>query len=133
MMKDCTFDHIGYTVSDIKSTAHIFEAFGYTVSEILKEEKLQVELCYLTKANAANIELVHQLNEQSLERKLLAANGVMPYHIAFSTTKFDAVCNDMSTQGYDKLFEPVGVDAFGGKRICYFSHPCIGYVELLEK
>jgi len=132
-MKDCTFDHIGYVVDDIRSSARMFEALGYTVSDILVDKKLQVELCYLAKPNAADVELVHQLNPESLERRLLAANGVMPYHVAYSTSMFDNVCTEMGRLGYEKLFDPIGVEAFGGKRICYFSHPDIGYVELLEK
>lgn len=132
-MRDCSFDHIGYTVSDIKSTARMLKSFGYIVTEQVTDERLQVELCYLSKANSADIELVRQLNPESLERQLLAASGVQPYHVAFSTSKFDEVCRELSTQGYEQLFEPVGVEAFGGNRICYFKHPDIGYVELLEK
>jgi methylmalonyl-CoA/ethylmalonyl-CoA epimerase len=34
--------------------------------------------------------------------------------------------------GYKRLFDPVPVAALGGTRICYYRHPEIGYIELLE-
>ena len=81
--------HIGYTVADIPATVQQFSLFGYQAGPVLYDEMLQVELCYLTLQGHETIELIHQLNDASLERQLLQANGVMPYHIAYEADDFD--------------------------------------------
>jgi len=155
------FHHIGYTVADIQATAQQFSHFGYQAGPVLYDEALQVELCYLTpevnrnhkfqtsrsaegrllptgrknfkfQTPDATIELIHQLNPQSLEVKLLSANGVIPYHLAYEADDFDRACATLDSLGYRRLFDPVPVAALGGIRICYFHHPAIGYIELLE-
>lgn len=41
--------HVGYTVADIRVSAKRFALLGYQVGEVLYDEGLNVELCYLTK------------------------------------------------------------------------------------
>ena len=131
-MKNCTFHHIGYTVADMEATIQQFAAFGYQAEPILHDEALQVDICYLTCQGVATIELIHQYNDASLETQLLQANGVMPYHLAYKADDFDSACRHLDSLGYRRLFEPVPVEALGGTRICYFHHPAIGYIEILE-
>lgn len=125
--------HVGYTVADIRVSAKRFALLGYQVGEMLYDEGLNVELCYLTKEEGTAIELVRQLQSDSLEAELLRAGGVMPYHLGYEADAFDEACHELDAQGYRRLFHPVSVGVLGGKRICYFHHPDIGYVELLEK
>lgn len=56
----------------------------------------------------------------------------MPYHIGYETNDIDLACAELEALGYERLFDPVPVKALKGTRICYFHHPTIGYVELLE-
>jgi len=132
MTYNCRFHHFGYTVADIQATAYQFSLCGYQAGNILHDEALTVELCYLTKAGSPVIELVHQLNQSSLEVQLQQKNGVMPYHIGFETDDLDDVCLQLEANGYERLFDPVPVEALKGIRICYFHHPDMGYIELLE-
>ena len=125
--------HVGYTVADIRVSAKRFALLGYQAGEVLYDEGLNVELCYLTKEEGTVIELVRQLQSDSLEAELLRAGGVMPYHLGYEADAFDEACHELDAQGYRRLFHPVPVGVLGGKRICYFHHPDIGYVELLEK
>jgi methylmalonyl-CoA/ethylmalonyl-CoA epimerase len=125
--------HIGYTVADIPTTAEQFSHFGYQAGPVLYDEALQVELCYLTLQGHETIELIHQLNPESLEAKLLSTNGVMPYHLAYEADDFDRTCRELDELGYRRLFDPVPVAALGGIRICYFHHPALGFVEILGK
>ena len=131
-MQGCRLHHIGYTVADIPVTVEQFSHFGYQAGPVLYDEALQVELCYLTLQGHETIELIHQLNEASLETQLLRANGVMPYHLAYEADDFDRACHDLDALGYRRLFDPVPVKALGDIRICYFHHPAIGYIEMLE-
>ena len=131
MLEGCTLHHIGYTVADILTTAHEFELFGYQAGPLLHDDVLQVEICYLTLQGHDSIELIHQLNNESLEAKLLESNGVIPYHLAFESGNLDQTCHDLDEQGFERLFDPVPVKALGGIRICYFHHPSIGYIEIL--
>lgn len=131
-MQGCRLHHVGYTVADIQVTSEQFSLWGYQAGPVLYDEALQVELCYLTLQGHETIELIHQLNEASLETQLLRANGVMPYHLAYEADDFDGTCSRLDALGYRRLFDPVPVVALGGIRICYFHHPAIGYIELLE-
>jgi methylmalonyl-CoA/ethylmalonyl-CoA epimerase len=127
------FLHTGYTVSDIDKTAAEFALFGYTKGKTLYDEKLQVEICNLTAPEGTVIELIRQLNPESLERKLLALNGVSPYHVCFETGDIYSDAEKLVSEGYEKLFEPVECQALGGKKICYFHKKETGYIELTEK
>lgn len=133
MIENCELHHVGYVVDDIESTAGQFARLGYQVGEVLFDKGLTVELCYLTKKNSVTIELVHQLQADSLEAQLWQANGVMPYHLGFETADLDEACREMERLGYRSLFAPVPVEALGGQRICYFHQANVGYVELLER
>ena len=132
-MKNCTFHHIGYTVEDIPSAVGQFAAWGYEASEPVYDEALTVDLCYLNKPGCPTIELVHQRNEASLETKLLEKVGNMPYHIGYLTEDIEAVCRELDSLGYKRLFDPVPVKALGGTLICYYHHPALGYIEILEQ
>lgn len=130
---DMKLHHVGYTVADIRVSAERFALLGYQAGEVLYDEGLSVELCYLMKEGSAVIELVHQLQADSLEAELLRTCGVMPYHLGYEAEVFDEACGELDRQGYRRLFSPVPVKVLGGKRICYFHHPDIGYIELIEK
>ena len=125
--------HLGYVVADINKTAAEFKRLGYTQGEVLYDEALQVELCFLTLDGKITIELIHQHNPDSLENHLLNLNGVMPYHICYETEDIYADCQQLINAGYKALFDPVEVKALGGKKICYLHKAEIGYVELTEK
>ena len=120
---DMKLHHVGYTVADIRVSAERFALLGYQAGEVLYDEGLSVELCYLTKEGSAD----------SLEAELLRTCGVMPYHLGYEAEAFDEACLELDRQGYRRLFSPVPVKVLGGKRICYFHHPDIGYIELIEK
>ena len=117
----------------MQATIRHFALFGYQPGTILRDQALQVDICSLTITGATTVELIHQHSTDSLEAKLLDTNGVMPYHMAYEATDFDADCADLVARGYERLFSPVHVQALGNIRICYFHHPAIGYIELLEQ
>lgn len=133
MIKEAKLHHVGYVVADIRQTARLFAYYGYQADNILFDEKLNVELCYLRKSDTVAIELVHQLQTESLESKLFRTSGVMPYHLCYEVTNFDEACKEMGTTGFQSLFDPVSVEVLENKRICYFHHPDMGYIELMEK
>lgn len=132
MLNTLKLHHIGYVVTDIATTAKEFEKLGFTSSEVLYDEKLTVELCYLTKPDATSIELVCQHNKESLEQQLFAKNGVMPYHLCFESSDIAKTVNELEDNGYQRLFNPVEVKALGGKQICYLYKKEIGYIEIVE-
>ena len=57
MLNEILFHHVGYVVADIRLSAAQFAQLGYVAGEILYDEGLQVELCYLTKEGAPLVEL----------------------------------------------------------------------------
>lgn len=125
--------HIGYTTADISATSARFRTLGYEPGPVLREDALEVELCYLQKAGEPTIELVRQHNPESLEAKLFAAEGVVPYHLCYEVEDMAAALLSFEAEGYRRLFDPVPVSVLGGSRICYLHHAAVGYIELLEK
>lgn len=133
MLNNLKLHHIGYVVTDIKNTAKEFELLGFSVGEILYDQKLTVELCYLEKQCSTPVELVSQHNRESLEQQLFDKNGVMPYHLCFECSDIFATVKDLESNGYKRLFDPVEVAALGDKKICYLYKKEIGYIELVEE
>ena len=133
MLQNLKLHHFGYAVADIKTTAKEFETLGFTVDEVLYDEALTVELCYLSKDGATPVELVCQKNPESLEVQLIHRNGVMPYHLCYECADIYKTCDALEAEGYKKLFEPVAVKALGGKMICYLYKKEIGYIEIVTE
>ena len=79
--------HIGYTTADITATSARFRSLGYEPGPVLKEDALQVELCYLQKAGEPTIELVRQHKEAGVR---LFATGEMG--IGNTTTASAVAC-----------------------------------------
>ena len=117
----------------MQATIRQFATFGYQAGTCMHDSTLQVDICYLTLRGATTVELIHQHNIHSLEVQLLKAYGVLPYHLAYEATDFDNDCADLDARGYERLFNPVRVSVLNNIRICYFHHPAIGYIELLEQ
>jgi len=132
MVKNGILHHIGYAVTDIQATASLFARNGYMADNVLHDEALQVELCYLHKPGTVSIELVLQLNSESLECRLIGQMGVTVYHLCYEVPDLDLAYQELVEQGYQPLFSPVSVEALNGSRICYFHHPHLGYIELLQ-
>lgn len=133
MVKDGNLHHIGFAVTDIQETANLFVKNGYEVGNELYDEELQVKLCYLRKPGSVPLELILQLNPNSLENQLIGKVGVTVYHLCYEVPDIDLAYKDLVEQGYLPLFSPISVKALNGSRICYFQHPNLGYIELLEQ
>lgn len=132
MVKDGILHHIGFAVTDIQKTKCLFVRNGYVADEVLRDEALQVELCYLHKQGTTSIELVRQLNPDSLENQLISQIGVTVYHLCYEIPDLDQAYQELVEQGYQPLFLPVSVNTLNGARICYFHHTDLGYIELLQ-
>lgn len=133
MVKNGILHHIGFAVTDIQETKCLFARNGYVADKVLLDETLQVELCYLHKQGTTSIELVRQLNPDSLENQLIGHVGVTVYHLCYEVPDLDLAYQELIGQGYQPLFSPVSVKALNGSRICYFHHPHLGYIELLQR
>lgn len=133
MVKNGILHHIGYAVTDIQETASLFARNGYIADNVLHDEALQVDLCYLHKPGCVSVELVRQLNPESLENRLIGQVGVTVYHLCYEVPDMDSAYRELVEQGYEPLFSPVPVKALNGSRICYFHHPHLGYIELLQR
>ncbi|MCD7815131.1 MAG: VOC family protein [Bacteroides sp.] len=133
MVKNGILHHIGFAVTDMQETKSLFARNGYVADTILYDEALQVELCYLHKPETVSIELVRQLNPEALENRLIGQVGATVYHLCYEVPDLDLAYQELLGQGYQPLFSPVSVEVLNGSRICYFHHPHLGYIELLQR
>lgn len=127
------YDHLGVLTNSIKDSIEVYSLLGYTHGDILIEDVQQVKICFLRNDEGPTIELVEPLNEESSVNKLLAKNGVTPYHSCFVTPDIDVEYERLIKEGFVPLFIPGESSAMDNKRICYFYHKKAGFIELVEE
>ncbi len=134
MLKDATFNHIGYVTDSIEATAGVYISAGYAKSQVWADEIQRTKICFLAREGMPTIELVEPLNEKSSVNKTLAKTGVAPYHQCFEVPDIDKAFEQMTEgNGFIPLFRPVEAIAFNNRLICYFYKKEVGFVELVSK
>ena len=127
------FHHLGYAVKSIENTLVFFKNLGYSFSEIYVDVNQKVQICLLKNENSPMIELVQGISEETSPiKKLIDKNGVIPYHICYSTPNINSAINTLRAQSFILLFNPVGAIAFSNKKICYMFNPAVGLIVLIE-
>ena len=71
-------NHIGYLTGDIEATIKEFEKLGYVAGDVFKDDTQRTYICFLTKPNELNIELVMPYQDNKTMQKMLAKRGIAP-------------------------------------------------------
>ena len=127
-------EHIGYLTDSIEATQKVFIEMGYTGgSKIINDDTQRTQICFLHKEGETPIELVQPYEDNRTMQKMLAKRGVGPYHICYAVDDVESAYNEMISQDWLPLFEPVAAPALGNRLICYFFKQEIGYIELVNQ
>ena len=132
MLNCFKFHHIGVAVKDIKKTAAIYEAGGYTVSNTILDPIQNVNICWLTKEGMPTVELLEPINETSPVCKTLEKNGVTPYHTCYTVDNIDEAIAELRKMRYVVVSKPVEAVAIHNCKVCFLYNKNIGLIELVE-
>jgi len=124
-------DHIGYVTDSIEDASATFQALGYTPEPVVDFPAHRCHISFLHKQDEHNIELVEPYEDNKSLRKLLK-NGTTPYHLCYEVQDIHQACEELVSQDYLQLSQPLPAPAFDNRLICYLWHRTIGYIELLS-
>jgi methylmalonyl-CoA/ethylmalonyl-CoA epimerase len=128
--------HVGVAVASLGPATETLSAlFGYRVVSGPFDDPLQkVSVNFLTTSNqdAAEIELIAPLSEDSPITSMLAKSGGGAYHLCFETADIDQALVHAKNNGCMIVSPPVPAVAFGGRRIAWIYTRSRQLFELVE-
>ena len=128
--------HVGVAVPSLETaTESLASLFGYKVLSGPFDDPIQkVAVNFLTTSDqdAAEIELIAPLTEDSPIRAMLAKGGGGAYHLCFETNDIEAALNHSRKNGCIIVSGPVPAVAFQNRRIAWIYTSSRQLFELVE-
>jgi methylmalonyl-CoA/ethylmalonyl-CoA epimerase len=128
--------HVGVAVPSLgPATEALSTIFGYRVISGPFDDPIQkVSVNFLTQSpeDAAEIELIAPLSEDSPITSMLAKGGGGAYHLCFETTDIEAAVAHAKNNGCVIVSQPVPAVAFNGRRIAWIYTRSRQLFELVE-
>ena len=128
--------HVGVAVPSLGPATETLSAlFGYRVVSGPFDDPIQkVSVNFLTTSDkdAAEIELIAPLSEDSPITSMLAKSGGGAYHLCFETSDIDQAVVHARRTGCMIVSPPVPAVAFGGRRIAWIYTRSRQLFELVE-
>ena len=128
--------HVGVAVPSLgPATETLSTLFGYKVVSGPFDDPIQkVSVNFLTTSDkdAAEIELIAPLSEDSPITSMLAKSGGGAYHLCFETSNIDQALIHAKNNGCMIVSPPVPAVAFGGRRIAWIYTKSRQLFELVE-
>ena len=128
--------HVGVAVPELGPTTELMTAlFGYRVISGPFDDPIQrVSVNFLTAhaTDAAEIELIAPLTEDSPIRATLAKGGRAAYHLCFEPADLDAALAHATRLKCLIVTPPAPAVAFGGRRIAWIYTKSRQLFELVE-
>ncbi len=128
--------HVGVAVPELDSTTEMLKAlFGYRVISGPFDDPIQkVKVNFLTTSDedAAEIELIAPLTDDSPIRSMLAKNSGGAYHLCFETQDIEKALEHAKRLGCVIVSPAVPAVAFQGRRIAWIYTKSRQLFELVE-
>jgi methylmalonyl-CoA/ethylmalonyl-CoA epimerase len=128
--------HVGVAVPDLVPATESFAAlFGYKVVSGPFDDPIQkvsVNFLSASESDAADIELIAPLGDDSPIRSMLSRNGGGAYHLCFETQDIEGALVHAEQNGCVIVARPVPAVAFEGRRIAWIYTPGRQLFELVE-
>ena len=126
------FHHIAIATPELEKTSNIFDKFGFIGKEIIIDPLQNVKIKFTEKDNI-KIELVEPANSNSPINNIIKKNGVIPYHLCFSSDDFLLDVDNLMFSGFVCISKPVPAVAINNKNITFLYHADFGLVEIVEE
>ncbi len=124
--------HIGCLVESIEefkeANRNIWTEADYSKTFSITAQ--DVKVCFLNNAGGIKLELVEPGVQNKPLRKMLD-KGISYYHLAFISKNYEKTVEDFRENGWHQLSEFLS-EAFCGRRCCFFYHPQLKLIELIE-
>ena len=123
--------HIGYLVKDIARSAAAFSRLGYTSGRIVFDPVQKADIQFMSLGDIA-VELVAPREESDIY-SLLKRYRDAPYHICYTVESINSAIEEMISDGYVLLGEPVKAIAIGKQaKVAFLVKRNMGMIELVE-
>ena len=127
------FHHVGIAVHSIDETAKWYVGLGYRLTETIEDPIQNVRIAFLKREDSPLLELVQPVDKTSPVYNILKKVGVSAYHFCYEIADLQKAIEDLESQDFRLLVEPVQAIAFNNRKISFLYHLEIGLIELLEK
>lgn len=141
-----TLSHVAVSVSEMDRSLRLyrdilgfevvgdFTAEGDSVNSMvaLKDVKVRIVLLH---QNGSTLELCHYLSPEGRSDKAMRQCDPGITHFALVTDQFDGIIDNLKSDGYELLSDPLdlgAVEGMGNVRAVYFHGPDREAIELLE-
>jgi len=128
--------HVGVVVPSFEAAIESYcDLFGYKVISGPFEDpiqKVRVVFLAMSDTDAAQIELIAPLAEDSPVQSMLKKGSGGAYHLCLETADLAAALEHAAANGCIVLCQPVPAVAFGGRSIAWIYTPARQLFELLE-
>lgn len=131
-MNNLNFHHIGIACKDITETAKKYQEIGYEKGNIIFDPLQNINICFLNHSDMPAIELLSPVDEKSPIVTILNKNGVIPYHICYSTDDIHNTIRQFRNNKYVIVSPPKKACAIGGKNVAFMFHKDMGLIEIVE-
>jgi methylmalonyl-CoA epimerase len=129
-------DHIGIAVSQIETNGKFWEALGWDLTKIHREDvpSQKVKTAFLPLKNNSNLELLEPTDGSGVVAKFLEKRGPGIHHICLRVTKLDEVLKKLKSAGV-KLINEVPIDGAHNCLVAFVHPSSTGgvLIELSEK
>ena len=124
--------HTGYLVKNHSQALEAFIALGYQIKQdTVRDELRKIDITFVEKDNSV-LEVISPCSDDSTVSKLLPRIKNSPYHICYVSDDIEKDSETLRDMGYLPFTEPQPAIACDNRRVCFFIHPSIGMLELLE-
>lgn len=126
--------HMGYIVKKINKAIEAFLELGFDrETDIIFDDYRGVDICFLVK-DGYRVELVSPKSRESVVYELQKKFGNSPYHICYECADLESAIIDLRGRGYVPTTEQAReAVALANHKVCFFVHPYLGMIELLEE
>jgi len=133
MLKNLKLSHIGIATGNIEKTSLFYSKIGYSASDVVFDPAQNVNICFLRKDGQPEMELLAPADEKSPVNRIIAANGVTPYHICYEVKDIDCAIKDLKSEKFIVVSKPVPACAMNNERVSFLFNKDVGLIELVEK
>ncbi|RYD93419.1 MAG: VOC family protein [Sphingobacteriales bacterium] len=122
------FHHVGVACLDINEEIEKISRLHEVtiISDIVKDEQQNAELCMLTLADGLNIELISGKQVERIIKK-----GMTYYHLCYEVTDINAEIARLEGEGAYLISPPKPAILFDNREVA-FLHVTYGLIELLN-
>lgn len=130
---DLKIHHVGYLVKNIKRATTAFSDLGFVAtSDLIDDDYRKIQILFMEK-DGYTIELVCPTDKTTKIADLARRVGNSPYHICYICHNLEETEQSLKEAGYVLCDEAHEAVAFDNRRVCFYIHPFLGMIELLEE